>query len=344
MHPASVLSRALSLLSKSVDANCVLSPPCTSLTDVELNDQLRRKLIERLCSADLDVVQECGRSLNRGLRCVKKGSLSEAEKTFESARQRIEIAGITEETRLICLSFLSGAAAYLDYKSNRGELAKEKVINGLLCDDKLERDFGYSMLHLHRMHLIENLIRIERRLGSLDNAIKMAGDFLSYLSGASNQLDFPGSWGWQHLSLPIGNIRNKSAALTGDIAQCLACLEPTRVAQLFSLSSQFITGSFVQEYMDEDAVTWFQAKNNAVCGDFDQFLIYADALLSKHPKTLRCAKLWCAIALDVASLCESADSEMDPGLFHLAELFSEQRFWTPAIREYLSERKVFPVS
>lgn len=344
MKPTDVLDRALQSLKNDTGPRQLPSMLPDTLTDARLNEEVREMLVAHVPPSDLSVLRACGQSWARALKLAKNGGLAEAAEIFCDISQVMDRADLADETRLVCESFSSGAAAFVDYKRKRWDLAKQRILRALACDDDLENKFGYGILHLHRLTLLENLIRVERKAGNAECAAKLAGNILVYLSGGSSRVEIGGSWGWQQLSLPLGNIRFRFASVSADIAQSLACIEFAEAAGLFAISSEFLHKPLVQAHVDADALRWFEGKDSFLAGKTDQFLIHGEAILSRPPARTGNPKLWCAALLDVMTLCESNPDGASREIGEIASLFGKCGFWTAPVRAYLSSRKIWSIA
>lgn len=319
------------------------SPPALpdALTDTSLNRKVRDTLAAHVSSSDLNVLEECGRNWNTALRLASKGAFAEADEMFSAASRMFQRDDLAFETKLLCESFFSAAASFLDYRLKRWDSARRRIYDGLACDEKLEREFGYSLLHLHRLTLLENLCRVERKAGHTERAASLAGALLAYLSGSSAELNLPGSWGWQQLSLPIGNIRFLFSSISGDFAQSIACIDIAEARRLFALSSGFMGQALVGEYVDTDALHWFEAKSCLLSGNAGEFLVHANGILSNRSGQVWCAKVWCATLLDTMTLCESS-SGLSGDFSNVVKLFDKARFWTAPIKAHWSSISALP--
>lgn len=192
---------------------------------------------------------------------------------------------------------LDPAAAYLDYVRGNWNKAREKLFQAIGCDDILEKCGAPSIIHLHKVHLVENLGRIERRCGNLRNGIHIYRDVLCYLGGVRQGITaVPARWGWGGLPLPAGNIRKKLTAMAGDFASMFAGLMMTEARELFSPLASIDDASWDHRTVDSDVLAWFRVKRAFLYGTEADFIQEVQCFRDAHVQNSR---LCCAVAVDL---------------------------------------------
>src|SRR6185437_249757 len=108
---------------------------------------------------------------------------------LQTAWAAFDQPSLSGEVKLLCKTFTCAASAYVHYRSRSFTEANNLLLTAIACDDELER-LGYEMLHAHRLHLVENILKIEIRAKNIKRAFEISGGLLSYLGGACSDLDF----------------------------------------------------------------------------------------------------------------------------------------------------------
>jgi len=313
-------------------------PPAGFIGDQEFSRRTTDQLRGRAPGSDLQVLTDCRKLCRSALKLAQAGSFADSEKTLQVAKRMGEHIE-TAEARAIVDSHWFAASAYLSHKMGSCDDALQKLWSSMLRDEELENKFQYPLFHLHRIHLAANAIKVDVKRGNLRGACTVCGEILAYLAGSSESVSLPGSWGWRHLSLPASNFRVFFATVSGELAHLLAAMEAGTAKELFALSTGFMNGSSEADHVDETAMTWFLAKRHVLHGEMQEFLAAARQLLATAPSYLN-AKLWCATALDVLSLCESTQNEVGDLLSEVAPYFKKWSFMNDSVKAFLGNRFV----
>ena len=168
--------------------------------------------------------------------------------------------------------------------------------------------FGYTILHIHRVHLVENIMRSEFQAGRQREAFIMAQALLLYLAGVSQELPIQGKWGQEFLNkIDPRIVQSKLVGVTADVAQYLALMQPIAAREFFALVAAPLNAgnpAFVQA----DVLEWFVLKKMFLDGNQADFFSRASEFLNQGPRAI--PALWAAVALDVVVACEALpDSE-----------------------------------
>ncbi|WP_406698942.1 hypothetical protein V5E97_08645 [Singulisphaera sp. Ch08] len=165
--------------------------------DLQLEAALRGRLplAERLA---LRCSLRCSKA---ALLAARLGRLRTAADGFARARAALDSESLLDETKAIGSAFNGAAEAYLDYRSGAYTAAIRGLRACVAIDDRLESDHGYKILHLHKLQLVENIVRVDARRGRPGDAVRLAVHLLDYLGRAAPELPVPGAWGGDRLDL-----------------------------------------------------------------------------------------------------------------------------------------------
>ena len=149
-------------------------------------------ILDRSSTGDHSVSATCGYWLKKGRQAARLGESGDSCRALTVIRRLCESGRLLEDSRLACLAQLNAAEAYLDYCCGDYQQASERLREAVECDSILETRFGYGIIFAHRLHLLNNLIRVKGLAGELPYALQLARDILSYLSGISDSV--PAFW------------------------------------------------------------------------------------------------------------------------------------------------------
>ncbi|HEY5027006.1 MAG TPA: hypothetical protein VIK39_01235 [Candidatus Angelobacter sp.] len=277
--------------------------------DKTVNIQLRESVKANLPVFDRVYMDRCEKGYSEGFDAALGGKLQFAKEAFAMADAILESKPLFYESRLLSKAFLRAAQAYLDYAVKDFIQARNRLQEAMQCDEILETKFGYTILHIHRVHLVENIMRSEFQAGRKCEAFALAQALLLYLAGINQELPIPGKWGQELLGKIAPKIlHSKLVGITADMAQYLAFMDPI-VAREFFLLVAAPLNSGNPEFLQADVLEWFVLKEMYLNGAPADFLSRASEFLAQGPRAV--PALWAAVTLDVVVACEALpDSEM----------------------------------
>jgi len=158
--------------------------------------------------------------------------LASASQMFAEVRQLVEGAHRPDEVRWLGRAVLLAAAAYVSYRQGRYALARQQVQEALGLDLRLEEDYGYDILHLHRITLISNLARIVTREEGPERGVRPLVDILLYMEGARPGLESLTPSNVSIDAMPPHLVLAMMYGFASDLAVFWAGLGPARAAPL----------------------------------------------------------------------------------------------------------------
>lgn len=249
----------------------------------------------------------CRAASQRGLLAARRGQIAMADQSFGEARAILRSRKLSLESDLICRSFQAAAEAYLDYRRRAVDQARNRVHEALAIDVVLEGEYGYDILHLHRIQLVHNLMRIDAGCMHFEDAIDLGCRLLNYLEGGPEILPGPGPWGSTHIrSLPPEIVTAMFGQVTGEVALVLAGKGRDDARDLFAVvapHAQLEATSNCHHYPQAHA--WFQVKQAFVGDDVARFLNRSSQFFADGRGDT--PLLWYATAVDLAGLCDDLD-------------------------------------
>ncbi len=261
----------------------------------------------RLPQKDQIIMQQAAKARENAVIAARCGSLVTAEHLFVEARAPLESNSLSPESRLLHRSFLEQAEAYLDYRNSDFERVYTRTSVALAIDAVLEKEYGYEILHIHRIQLLHNLVRTEARRMCCDRAIELAAQLLAYLEGVLEVLPFPGFWGSEYVvRQPKEVVAATFAQITSEIAVILAGKNPQLASSLLAVVRHHIQlQPHASHYGHPRAYTWFLLKEAFVGNDIATFLERASHFLAEGRADT--PLLWYATVVDLVALCNDFD-------------------------------------
>jgi hypothetical protein len=154
-----------------------------------------------------------------GVATARKGRLEEAARQLDTGREALGRPELSEEGSRLGTSMLESAQAYLDYREERFDEARERIGIAMEMDLLLEQEEDYSILEMHRIQAVQNLVRIDLRAGFPERALSLAGCILAYLEGLTDHLPVHRSWRNEKLlRIPLWNRRAMAAQIANEAA------------------------------------------------------------------------------------------------------------------------------
>jgi hypothetical protein len=260
----------------------------------------------RLSETDKRVVMVAARWRIHGLRAARQGAYGRARVFFGRAR-RVVADGRTAsgECVVLCESFQLASEAYLDYRLKTFGRARDRLRQALEMDAYLECGEGYALLHLHRVQLLHNIVRIAAKQGRKQEALHLAFQLLGYLEGRHQVLPGAGSWDARAISnFPTDLLRTLFDQIVAEIALVVAATPDIQVmfasAAADHLDCREGSGCFLYPV----AHAWFDLTHLFI-EDRGLFLTGCRNFLeNSYPKT---PLLWSAVVVDLVTVCKHLD-------------------------------------
>ena len=263
----------------------------------------------RLTSAEQRITAVCKQCCKAAIKATVQLHISEACRLFGVARAYSEKKELSAEAALLCQSDLAAAESDLDFSCRDFAQAKSRLLLAMVLDEELERRYGYKLLHVHRIHLLAKMIKVESRISGVHSAMDLAARGLTYLQSARNELPIPGEWTEECLSaIPASALQFLTRQITVEIAAALAD-EPRETVRK-SLSTIVNRTDFRKKsaHWDDLSHTWCELKLLAAQKQKRrQYLESCSIFFAGGRK--KADALWYLAALDAARACRS---------FHLA--------------------------
>lgn len=268
---------------------------------------LYMQMKSRLPQKDQVLMQQAANARENAVMAVRRGELVTAERLFAEARVPLESNSLSPESRLLHKSFLEQAEAYLDYHNGDFDRVYTRTSVALAIDVVLEKEYGYEILHIHRIQLLHNLVRTEARHMCFERAIELASQLLAYLEGALEVLPFSGFWGSEYVvRQPKEVVAATFAQITSEVAVILAGKNPQLASSLLAVFKHNIQlQAHGSHHGHPRAYAWFLLKEAFVGNDIATFLERASHFLAEGRADT--PLLWYATVVDLVALCSDFD-------------------------------------
>lgn len=264
---------------------------------------LDRRVRSRLREPEFVLARLCKGYCNRLRRAALSNDVAGSCRYAGAARAIAAHASLDFEASLLCRAEVLGAEFYLDLACGDLRQAGERLLQALEIDQQLEDDFGYGLLHAHRIHLLSKLTQLEARSSGALCAMKTAAATLRYLQGRQGRLSVPGSWDPDRVGgLSPGIVLFLTRQLTTEIAGILLQESKDTVRDSAPLLQAAIPSRNANGLYDSMSYRWLSLK--LLSSDASRTLPYLKngaRFLSDGPQ---CSLvLWHTCAIDIAERC-----------------------------------------
>jgi hypothetical protein len=267
------------------------------------NEILQSQIQERLSPTDKIFITQSANFRNQAVMAVRRGEFAIAEELFAKLRG-IKPNTLSNEASLLNRSFLEQAEAYLDYRRGDFNRVYTRTDEALAIDTVLEKNYGYEIMHIHRIQLLHNIVRTEARNLRFDRAIELAFQLLGYLEGTFKILPFLGAWGSEYVARqPLEVVAATFSQIISEIAVILAGKDRQIARNLLSANYIKLKADSLRSH--PQAYAWIRLKQAYVDNNIPLFLGQAsDFLAGGRADT---PFLWYATIVDIVTLCEDLE-------------------------------------
>ena len=288
------------------------SPSAQLLLESTYLDELCRQLA--FSAKDQDAFLALARGRSKGIQAARERQLSVAQNVFLENRQRLRELQVSAHCESVCTAFQIAAEAYVCYALDRFDEARELVYEAMRIDAELEQERGYSLLHLHRIQLLHNLVRVDERRGCSEEALLLCWQTLSYLQGHKQPLPGPAPWDVRTISrIPCQLVSGMFNQVVAEMATILAGGDIDRAEFVEAAANYLHVTASTRSCGFRPALTWLDLKGSFFTSRLQFVKECCDFLRaerSSHPT------LWFATAFDLAVACK----EMNPTQFDILAL------------------------
>jgi len=175
----------------------------------ELYIETSQELIQERLSPAEHQVYVTVRDLSRtATRLAGQSLLAESRKHFQQASEYLEKQATSEELSLLGKSRLAQARAYLESLLKNWQESQACIHTALESDEILEREYGYDLFHIQRIHLLHLLMRVELGADRVAAGISLADNMIRYLLGDRASLPVGKGWSPERLEKTPLQFRN----------------------------------------------------------------------------------------------------------------------------------------
>jgi hypothetical protein len=214
-----------------------------TLTRDLFNDRLNRMIAARCRECDRQALILIQSESSQGLNAARARKQESAGRHFATAHRLLETLPISEEAYLCAESSMCAQKAYFVYTRSRYEEAIRLIGRSFANDSRLERQFGFDILLMHRIQLLNNLMRIHAQRNKWREALALGAVVLRYLEdptdSAIRSLEPPWNQGWSDTldCIPIELVRATHAQIAREEVQVFHRVEDACKATQVSLDA-----------------------------------------------------------------------------------------------------------
>jgi hypothetical protein len=145
------------------------------------------------------LVNHCVFYASKARQFAAQGDYDVSLQLFAVAQRHSQDERLDRQSQLLSCAEINAAEAYLDFVTGDFAGARKRLFTAMAADEALECEFGHTNLHVHRIHLANNVVKVEAGARNLSGALELAARILEYVHGRSESIPLPTSWGvkWQ---------------------------------------------------------------------------------------------------------------------------------------------------
>lgn len=276
---------------------------------VSLDDQLQELLAARCTPEEISHYGRFKSQRRDGLQAARQGNYSDAQAKLALARRCLREID-TADVRLVGASAYLAAVAYVRYRQLKPAQARRLIEHALTIDVRLEKEFALDLIYAHRIQLAHNLVRVEARFGTAQEAIKLGVVLLEQLEGRSNAR--PTSHPWEpadHKKVDSTPRRLLFNLVVSDIALLQLEAGPHVAREASNIYQRHLAHcSQEQQKLFIDGHTWLTLRANLNNNTIPESLNLASEYLERGPREV--PVLWYETAMSAAlQLCQSHVTE-----------------------------------
>jgi hypothetical protein len=276
------MARLLQGLEEAFDYGCALPLRHTGASSGRDYEELfRAALASHLTSQELALVESYAGLQEEALTLARQDRLEQAGRVFNEVWERLRSASPSLEVQFIVQALTEPAEAYLHYKLQSFDRARELIFHAAALDRILVSDYGYAVMSAHLLQLGHNLLRIHVRLGEGSEAVHLAVAFLDYLELRREAMPYNFACARTELDVvPDTILEYYFDRICGEVALLLAGDTDTHAAELFRPLAHHATpfGCSPGDF-GVHAHKWLFIKQLALDGEVETFLIQTANLL-----------------------------------------------------------------
>ena len=188
------------------------------------NIRLARLIARQFGARDRDCLRLIQAEGNSGLLASRRRALAAAQRHFSAGQALLNEGEMTPRARKLAMSILFAQKAYGLYARGDFSSATKLLRAAFASDLALEVDATFSLLAMHRIQLLNNLMRVEWRRGRWRQAVLLGVQLLQYLQAPDAKtlraLASPWSRGWNGrlAKIPAGLVAKMHAQIAAETA------------------------------------------------------------------------------------------------------------------------------
>lgn len=275
----------------------------------DFDRELTKYTVSQLPSAEQELVNHCSRYQTVALKTAREGKYAIAEYIFSDLEKILQTKVFSSMGHLVVRSGYEAAVAYLDYRCERFDSGTEHIYRAITCDETLERTYGLTHYHLHRLRQILNLVRLKRRRGESQEALYLGNALMDYLEQNISALPFPTAWDTQCLDQLPYTAKNFlfEQAMCEIMYLIIGQVHDLGAHWLAQISKHTTVTTSSRCQLSPQAHLWLAAKRALQAHHLTHFCELILPLLAAGPT----ASLWFwqGIVIDLLLLCKDLSSE-----------------------------------
>jgi len=295
---------------------------------------LKQALLNRLPMKQRLLVRQVWSLSWQGLNATRAGKLREAAQKFDEARTSHNRNIDCRECHLLAATMLDAAEAYLDHVHGRFDQARSLMLRAMDADEELERDYGYDLLHIHRIQGAQNIARICLRERSWEEAFSLLGSAIAYIDGRRNSLPIHHSWKQERLQQIARGLHLLMLRQIANEAALSLRIGPRPSWEIFQDAVRLNEYKLTTQYTCPRVYRWLLAREAFAQEQHDNYIEHLRVLLPLGH--LGVSSIWYSCVMDFVDFCKKLDTPISR--FTMNAILKDTSKWPglhPALRQKL---------
>lgn len=273
------------------------------------NIRLDRLISKQFSARDRECLRLIQAEGSSGLLAARRRSMKIAQSHFTAGQKVLSECKMTPRARKLAESILFPQKAYELYVRGQFSNAAKFLRQSFVSDLALEADTAYSLLAMHRIQVLNNLMRVELRRGRWRQGIVLGVRLLQYLQAPDAKtfraLPSPWNcgWSWRLARIPAGLVANMHAQIAAETVSlfqdALAAVPPSQIKAAMSYATRLVSAETQIGRWVDFQLARFGKPVDACC--------FAASAVLRHG-SVPSAPLWLSVAQYMQTALATADT------------------------------------
>lgn len=273
---------------------------------ISFDNLLQERINSKLALPDRLLLRKCSRLHKLSLISARNRKINTAKELLDESHNVFISSEMSPQAKLLAKTFYESVLAYLNYCEDLFDLSRSSLFRALEIDSHLENDFGYKILLMHKIQLIHNLMRIERKCKNYDIYFNISNNIIKFLEGDHTSWPLSGFNSGPIIDkVPSDLINIMTVQIINDVAMTINDLSSS-TSELFSFLACHTKHKDNLCNVFPHIHEWMSIKQYFLNNDYIGFLSNVSHFLRFQSKDL--PYLWNVTVFDLQEICSQIDT------------------------------------